>query len=381
MHMRFRVLSAVSALVVCLFVAGNTASAQDKKASSKTDKTQQAEIDAAVKILDNAMLKGSAGPTDYKFTWVNHPMKGRDGKAWVPFILCFDKGQPLPPAGAFFLRVVNKATAAETVKALTAYNAAVEKAETAARLDPENAELADAEEKARASAPKVDYAFQDFKMVGFNNAQANSMFLFPSSLVVANGDFDVYLLIKETAASVKGKKAPAKGGLLKTSLTVPNYYTDELTTSPVILSNSVQQLKTAPTAADLARNPYVFGSTVLTPSLTDRFAKTDDLTFFFFIYNTGLDKASGKPDVSVDYNFYTKTDTTEKYFNKTPPMLLNASTLPANFDLKAGFVLPGTQVIPLGSFPEGEYRLEIKIADKVTGKTKTENVKFTVVAK
>jgi hypothetical protein len=381
MRIRFRALPVVGALAVSLFVGGSPSFAQDKKGAGKVDKTQQAEIDAAVKILDDAMLKGSAGPTDYKFTWVDHPMKGRDGKAWVPFILYLEKGQALPPAGAFFLRVVNKATAAETVKVLTAYHAAVDKATTEARLDPENAELAQEEERVRASAPKVEYAFQDFKFVNFNNAQANSTFMFPSSFFVAAGEYDVYLLVKETVASVKGKKAQPKGGLLKTSVTVPNYFTDELATSPIIVTNSVQQLKSAPTAAELARNPYIFGSSVVTPSLTDRFAKTDDLTVLFFIYNTGLDKANGKPDVAVDYRFYTKTDTTEKFFNATPQMLLNATTLPSNFDMKAGFLLPGTQVIPLAPFPEGDYRLEIKVTDKLAGKTKTENVRFTVVAK
>ena len=38
------------------------------------------------------------------------------------------------------------------------------------------------------------------------------------------------------------------------------------------------------------------------------------------------------------------------------------------------------QSVPLASFPEGDYRLEVKVTDKLGNKTITENVPFTVVA-
>jgi hypothetical protein len=59
---------------------------------------------------------------------------------------------------------------------------------------------------------------------------------------------------------------------------------------------------------------------------------------------------------------------------------LNATTLPPNFDVNAGHQLPGNIGVPLASFPEGDYRLEIKVTDKVTSKTKVENVSFSVSA-
>jgi hypothetical protein len=36
--------------------------------------------------------------------------------------------------------------------------------------------------------------------------------------------------------------------------------------------------------------------------------------------------------------------------------------------------------VPLLSFPPGDYRLEIKITDKPSGKTVTQNVNFSVAA-
>jgi hypothetical protein len=158
MHIRTTVLSVFSALVVALLVCAIAVSAQDKKPAAKPDKAQQAEIAAVVKIVDDGM-RGQAAPSDYKFTWTNHSMKSRDGKAYVPFILTFDKGLALPASATYYIRVVNKATIADAQKATAAHNAAVEKAATAAKLDPENTDLAENEAKLRAQGPKPDYAF------------------------------------------------------------------------------------------------------------------------------------------------------------------------------------------------------------------------------
>jgi hypothetical protein len=54
--------------------------------------------------------------------------------------------------------------------------------------------------------------------------------------------------------------------------------------------------------------------------------------------------------------------------------------VPPQFDVAAGHQLPGSLVVPLASFPEGDFRLEIKITDKVSGKTMTQNANFSVVA-
>jgi len=40
--------------------------------------------------------------------------------------------------------------------------------------------------------------------------------------------------------------------------------------------------------------------------------------------------------------------------------------------------LPGSLQVPLASFPEGDYHLEIKMMDKVSGKSVSRDVTFTV---
>jgi hypothetical protein len=376
MHNRFRVLSVVSALVVSL-VAGATAFGQDKKGAPKIDKAFQAEIAAVTKIVDD-VLKGQTAPSDYKFSLTSHSMKSRDVRTYVPFLLSFDRGQALPTPAIYYVRVVSKENLEKAKAAIAGHEAAVQKAAMAAKLDPENTELATAEEKLRAEAPIAEYAFEDVKTINFANQKADSLFTLPSAMSVAPGEYDAYILIKESQATLKNKKLPAKAGLLKVALKVPDYTKPDLGTSSIILTRMTQQLKATPTEADLVRNPYIFGSIAVMPSLDFKFSKNDELTILFYIYNAGLDQA-GKPDMTVDYNFYQKTGDGEKFFNKTPALELNAKTLPPTFDVKAGHQMNGGQGLPLASFPEGEYRAEIKIVDKVTGKTKVENVRFTVM--
>src|ERR1043166_2151393 len=117
----------------------------------------------------------------------------------------------------------------------------------------------------------------------------------------------------------------------------------------------------------------------IVPSVDAKFAKAGELQVIFWIYGA-TEAAGGKPDVQVDFNFHQKLAEGEKYFNKTAPQQLNAQTLPPEFSVAAGHQLPGSLVVPLASFPPGDYRLEIKMTDKPSGATLTRDVPFSVVA-
>jgi len=160
-------------------------------------------------------------------------------------------------------------------------------------------------------------------------------------------------------------------------LTVPSYATGELTTSTVIIADKVEPMTAAISVEQQAENPYTFGATKITPSTATRFPKSAELSIIFIVYNTALDAAK-KPDISIEYNFHRKAQEGEKFFNKTPPQQFNPSTLPPNFDIAAGHQLVAGQTVPLGSFPEGDYRLEIKITDNISKKSLTRDVSFAV---
>jgi hypothetical protein len=152
---------------------------------------------------------------------------------------------------------------------------------------------------------------------------------------VVPGVYDVYVAVRERPQSGASADAPVKVALLKQELTVPNFHADELQTSSVIVADKIDQLS-APLAPESQKErPYVLGDSEIVPAQDLKFKKTEELQVIFQVYGAkmGDDK---KPDLTVDYVFHQKEGAGEKMFNKTPPQVFNAQSLPPNFDVTAG---------------------------------------------
>ena len=171
-----------------------------------------------------------------------------------------------------------------------------------------------------------------------------------------------------------------KAGVIKQAISAPNLAGQEFTTSSVILAKSVEVLQAPLSTDNQAENPYTFGQMKIEPAVEPKFTKKGALSVILWIYGAKIDDTTKKPDVSMDFKFYQKAGDKETYFNKTEPQLLNAQTLPPQFDLAAGHQLLGTLELPLASFPEGDYRLEIEVQDKAASQKLTRDVTFSVAA-
>ena len=213
---------------------------------------------------------------------------------------------------------------------------------------------------------KYEEVPEEIKMVPYKVSRA---------FAVPGGDYDVYIALHERKS---GKNQVAKATVFKQSLTVPDYWNGQLTTSSVILADNVEPRTSPPSTQEQIEKPYLIGNTEITPAADNKFLKSDELSVIFMIYNPALKEK--KPDVTVEYKFYQKAaDGTEKYFNKTSPTVLNATTLPPQFDFDLGHQLVAGQSVPLASFPEGDYRLEIEIVDNLAqAKKMTRELLFSV---
>jgi len=303
---------------------------------------------------------------------INHFVKGQTD-TYVPFPLNLDRSS-LAGGAAVYIRIVSAEQA-------DAFAAMMAKMAAAAQTNKGNA--------APAARPTFAWDSINFMDVPEDGKLSRAVQLKP-------GQYAMFIAVKEktpasaAAASGKGGKndknsdknpppvaaAPGKIGILRHDLTVPDFTANELNTSSIIIARSVEQIAAPP--SDQESNPYVFGPMKITPSTDGKFSKKDELSVIFWIY--GAQAAStGKPDVTIDFNFHQRLPEGEKYFNKTQPQQLNAQTLPQEFSVAAGHQLPGSLVVPLASFPAGDYRLEIKVTDKPSGKSVTQNVNFTVL--
>jgi hypothetical protein len=353
-------LRVVLAAGVVLALAGG-ASAQDKKAETGN----QDEIRALLTITDEAATGKATSSLPLKWEQ-SHFIKSHGDKTYVPFTVSFDPAAFSGPTPiGLYLRVAKRGELPPTT------------APEAADADKKKKKDKKDEGKGSQIDARHQYAFEDAFFFDVPAPVAGQPQLLRRAFAVVPGDYDVYVAVKEKAAA--GATAAPKIGVVKQELSVPSM-DRELTTSSVILSPKVEVLQTEIPTDRQAENPYTFGLMKINPSLTSKFTKKDDLNVIFWIYGAGLDATTKKPNVEVEYNFHQKTADGEKFFNKTDPQVLNAETLPPQFDLAAGHQLPGSLAVPLASFPEGDFRLEVKVNDKASGKTISREATFSVAA-
>lgn len=294
---------------------------------------EREEIETIVKIVDGVMA-GAEAPADIQMTFTPYFLKSQEARTFVPFTLEV-RGAPQADV-ALYVRVVDPAAAP----------------------DPKG---------------RPEYPWDDIHFIPASRLSDRLHRVF----MAAPGTYDVYIAMRERMPQRPQRGATYRTGVLKTSVTVPDLAT-EFTTSSVLVTDRVNVLTAPITPEEQRERPFVFGAQELVPARDMVFAKSEELSVFFQVYNSGLDE-SGKPNLVMEYLFHRREGGEEKYFNRTNPQTINASNLPPQFD-PAVFPIPGGITVPLTTFPEGEFRLEIKITDKAAGREIVRNVTFTVVA-
>jgi hypothetical protein len=349
-----RVLALIGVLTLAVGAVPIAAQKNDNKNQQpKRSKIEQQDVDLSVGLVDRVTTGATPAPTDYTLTWEsNHFTKGQEGQTYVPFTIGVDKALAGKQV-AYYVRIVEKG------------------APPPAAPDPKAKDA-----KAPPARPTYPWERITFTQVPDSGKMSRAFVLKP-------GEYEAYITLKEkSTAEIKdlAKAPPPKMAFIKHDLTVPDYNGAELKMSTPILAATVEPLPAPLTPAQMEENPYgVFGAMKIVPSADGKFSKAGEFSIVFFVYGAA-DAGGGKPNVTLDYSFYTKQGEGEKYFNKTAPQELNGTTLPPDFSVTAGHQVPGMLSIPLASFPAGDYRLEIKVTDKSSNKSITQSVAFTVAA-
>lgn len=425
----------VAAMLLPVFVFGQ---AKNEKKLSKEEEARREQYRALARVVDGFMT-GQPATGDFGVKWETFfSMKAQDQRTYVPFTVTLDPAKAPKGTLVYYLRAVKKAgdAAGPAVGVLTlgqwatkpsvseefvnvegeVYNrtaAPVANAKVTIRLLSNDGKLIESDEasiepetlqpgargtfrkmlKQLPDAAKFEVAIQQpggaaqpaAAALPYEDAAAvtpkseGGALKFSRFAGLPAGDYDVYLAVAESVKVEKNKPPIGRAAVLKESISVPDYWGTELVTTPIIFAQNVQKLPAPLSPEQQMERPYVFGDIEVTPAPDRVFSKQEELSLIFLIYNTGSNE-SGKPDLEVDYRFHQRTGQEEKFFNRTQPQQFNSTSLPPAFDVRAGHQVVGGQTIPLASFPEGEYRLEIRVNDKLTKKTLTRDVTFTVTS-
>ena len=333
-------------------------------AAAAQQQAQNQEIETVLHAADAAMAAPPA-VNDVPMQLQTDFLKAQAGRVWVPLTITIDPAKLSTNAVTLYLRVAPRGMAAPAPPSPS--DAANKDRNKDKKKNDKNAKDAKGGglPPAGPSYPYEDVAFPDLKPA------PGQPIRILRGLGVPTGAYDLYVVVHERAPG-------GKLGVLKQPLDVPNYGTGELMTSSIILAERVDQLP-APIATDQqSEHPYAFGQTEIIVSPEKKFKKSQELIVLFQIYNPNV-SADKKFSLEATYTFYRQDAGAEKRFNSTEPQMFTNETMGANFDPTAATSsIQAGQGIPLQSFPEGTYRLEVKITDKQSSKVLTQNTTFTV---
>jgi hypothetical protein len=335
---------------LAFLVAATLFAQQQQQQAPKLSDAEKREMQNIVKLID-AVEAGQPAPNDFSLAWQRDDVIRVPGnKLYVPFLVAVDASK------------------------VTAKNVMVYwRATPVAAPAPAPAQESNNNNNNNNRNAKPGSFFYSMNSAALN--AGDGVTRLGRSFVLDPGTYDVHFVVKEPTSRDRNAAAP-KQSVLKHRLEVPNLWNGEFTTSSLLVGR-IDPLPAPLTPQQQTDRPYALGGMEVIPTLDHKFTKKSELSMLVVIYNAKTD-AANMPDVQVEYNFHLKQpDGAEKFFNKTDPQNMNAQTLPAQ--MAGGQELQAGQAVPLASFPEGDYRLEIKITDKIANKTLTRDLNFTVV--
>ena len=364
---RLAAVVAVACAVVCAPLGVHAERLQtpsDKAAQDKAaDPAMQAQVEqmqSLVRLTDSAMM-GQPAPSDFPIQFQNDFIRAQGTRVWVPMTLTIDPAKLSNPAGGpmtIYLRVAPRGMTAPPPAPVADKDAKDKKKKDAKNPPP---------------PPPSPYAFEDFAQIEPHPSAAGQPIRIMRGVGVPAGSYDLYVALQE-----RGPASP-KTAVLKQPLDVPNYASD-FSTSSVIVATDTRQLPSAITPEQQADHPYSFGTNEIVVSPDHVFKKGQELLILLQVYNPAI-TPDKKFNVEVTYTFFKQANGGESRFNATAPQSLTPETMGPGFDPSAADrSIQAGQGIPLQSFPDGSYRLEITITDKGASpaKTLTQSVSFTV---
>lgn len=368
--MRFPGIAGVSALPICVVLTGlatepNVMLAQTAEQQNRLEQILREEGEAVLQLADLAAA-GKRVPSDFRVQWQHVFLKAQKG-TFIPFTLTVDTRNLARPSVLVYVRAVRRDLASSGES----------------RAPPRSTGRASqGEDVAPADAVfPVEFRPEDGQPARIHRG-----------LSLPSGVYDFYVVVRERVDP--GDRRAPWAAVLTERVDVPDLWQEGLTTSSVILADRIAVL-TSPLAGDeLAERPFVIGQHEVTPAANRTFRRDEELIVVFLIYNPFV-TTDGRFDVQVEYHFFRRGRSEgdgrepgvpgqpparegEHYFNHTDPQRFTPVTLGAGFDPGAGQPVLAGQGVPLRDFERGEYRLAIRVTDRLAGRSVLRDVEFTV---
>jgi hypothetical protein len=357
MGARWRFVYAVTAMAG---IGGRILAAQtpDRRQLERLEQALRQEGQAIVALADAPPDRPQ--PADFTLTWHNDFLKAQTG-TFVPFVVTIAPRTVRASAALLYVRAAHPA--------------------------PPVSDSRDGRRRAPAGEGPVLPPFEEIYPVDLSDQPVR----IARGFALPAGEYQVTVVVREREDQ-RGRRRLA--AVLRQPLSVPDYAIGTLATSTIMLASRLTVLPEPPPPSTLAERPYVIGTREIEPASDSSFRPSEELIVVFLVYNPVV-----TPDrqfhLEVEYHFFRKSRAGpgdqqrgvpaglsalpgERYFNRTEPQRFNAAILGPPFDPGAGQPVMAGQGVPLAGFPEGEYRLLIRVTDLISKRSLEREVAFTV---
>ena len=149
------------------------------------------------------------------------------------------------------------------------------------------------------------------------------------------------------------------------ALNVPHYDEDKLSSSSLILADTIERLPTR----SIGQGQFVIGDSKVRPRLSESFSRNEKMGIYAQFYNFQPDEKTKKPNGQIDYEITKKgSDKKVLEFSEDVNSIPGASAQQVTVE----------KLLPLQSLEPGQYTLKMKVTDKNKKEVLTPAATFTI---
>ena len=173
------------------------------------------------------------------------------------------------------------------------------------------------------------------------------------AFIVDPGRYKIELIVRDVQSGATG--------IRHIGFVAPKFPEDRLSASGVVLAAKLENMERGAAAGQ-----FIIGTTKVIPNLTGVFRRNDPVGVYLQVYNAAIDQMTLRPAADVEYLLL--KDGKELSKEVEDWRQIN----------DAGQRLTLTRLIDTRSLVPGEYEIQVRIKDHVTGQEITPSAKFTI---
>ncbi|HEV8368399.1 MAG TPA: GWxTD domain-containing protein [Pyrinomonadaceae bacterium] len=176
---------------------------------------------------------------------------------------------------------------------------------------------------------------------------------YAKTFIIAPGHYRLDLFVRDVESGA--------AGVQHIGFQAPTFSTDKLAASSIVLAAKLEDLSLRP-----AGGPFVIGTKKVVPNISGVYRTGEPVGIYLQVYNSAIDQTLLRPAVDVDYVLLRDG----KEINKQSEDWREIND--------SGQRLTLTRLIDTRALAAGEYQIQVRIHDRITGQTITPNTTFTV---